>query len=48
MEEGDQEPEDDEGEDTADVGMTPFADLLNARYGCDNVRLPVDALRDVL
>lgn len=31
---------DDEGdqEDTADVGMTPLADLLNARYGCDNVR----------
>lgn len=24
------------GEDTADVSMTPLADLLNARHGCDN------------
>lgn len=32
------EDEDEEREDTADVGMTPMADMLNARHGCDNVR----------
>ncbi|KAF8342326.1 uncharacterized protein EI90DRAFT_1330827 [Cantharellus anzutake] len=30
---------DDEGEDTADISMVPMADMLNARYGCDNARL---------
>lgn len=33
----DDESEKDE-EDPADVGMTPLADLLNARFGCNNVR----------
>ncbi|KAG9051389.1 hypothetical protein FS837_008486 [Tulasnella sp. UAMH 9824] len=33
------EDEDEEREDTADVGMTPMADMLNARHGCDNARL---------
>ncbi|KAG8935449.1 hypothetical protein FRC01_000056 [Tulasnella sp. 417] len=33
------EDEDEEREDTADVGMTPMADMLNARHGCNNARL---------
>ena len=32
------ETEDDE-DDPADVAMVPLADMLNARYGCENVRL---------
>ena len=37
LEEPKDEDEDEEKEDPADVGMTPMADLLNARHGCDNV-----------
>ena len=29
--------EEDECEDVADVAMTPMADILNARNGCNNV-----------
>lgn len=36
---GPSEDDDEEREDTADVGMTPMADMLNARHGCNNVRL---------
>ena len=35
-EEGD---DDDDEEDPANVAMVPMADLLNARYGSENVRL---------
>ncbi|KAM0791736.1 hypothetical protein ACM66B_004004 [Microbotryomycetes sp. NB124-2] len=35
----DDEEEDEEREDVGDVAMVPMADLLNARYGCDNARL---------
>ncbi|KAK4055004.1 Ribosomal lysine N-methyltransferase 4 [Microbotryomycetes sp. JL221] len=31
--------EEEEREDVGDVAMVPMADLLNARYGCDNARL---------
>jgi hypothetical protein len=34
-----EENEEDECEGVADVAMTPMADILNARNGCDNVRL---------
>lgn len=27
----------DDDDDTADVAMVPLADMLNARYGCENV-----------
>ena len=39
----DDEDEDDEEEreDVADVAMVPFADILNAKSGSDNVRLPL-------
>lgn len=43
MEVDDEEPDgsdsegEEDGENTEDVGMTPMADLLNARYGCNNV-----------
>lgn len=33
---GDSDDEDDE--DPSDVAMVPIADMLNARYGCENVR----------
>lgn len=36
---GSSEDDDEEREDTADVGMTPMADMLNARHSCNNVRL---------
>ncbi|KAG8956267.1 hypothetical protein FRC04_004344 [Tulasnella sp. 424] len=36
---GSSEDDDEEREDTADVGMTPMADMLNARHGCNNARL---------
>jgi SET domain-containing protein 6 len=32
------ETEDDE-DDPANVAMVPLADMLNARYGCENVRV---------
>lgn len=28
-----------DGEDPANVAMVPLADMLNARYGCENVRV---------
>jgi len=34
-----EELEEDEFKDVVDVAMTPMADILNARNGCDNVRL---------
>ena len=34
------ETEDDEDEDASEnVAMVPLADMLNARYGCENVRV---------
>ena len=30
---------DDDHEDVAQVSMVPWADMLNARHGCDNARL---------
>lgn len=36
---GSSEDDDEEREDTADVGMTPMADMLNARHSCNNARL---------
>ncbi|GAA5919833.1 hypothetical protein JCM1841_004005 [Sporobolomyces salmonicolor] len=38
-EEDSDDEEEDEREDVADVAMVPFADLLNAKSGCDNARL---------
>ena len=31
--------ESDDDDDPANVAMVPMADMLNARYGCANVRL---------
>ena len=31
--------EDSDDEDPSDVAMVPMADMLNARYGCENVGL---------
>jgi len=36
-EDSDEEEEEEEREDVADVAAVPFADLLNAKSGCDNV-----------
>ncbi|GAA5903312.1 hypothetical protein JCM5296_005660 [Sporobolomyces johnsonii] len=38
-EEDSDDEEEEEREDVADVAMVPFADLLNAKSGCDNARL---------
>ncbi|GAA5996004.1 ribosomal lysine N-methyltransferase [Rhodotorula paludigena] len=35
----DEDEEEEEREDVADVAMVPFADILNAKSGCDNARL---------
>lgn len=35
----DEDDEEEEREDVADVAMVPFADILNAKSGSDNVRL---------
>ena len=38
---GDSDGEDDDdesGDDSGDVAMVPMADMLNARFGCNNVR----------
>ena len=35
----DVESDDDDDDDPANVAMVPMADMLNARYGCANVRL---------
>jgi len=34
---GDDEEEGDEGDDPSDIAMVPMADMLNARYGSENV-----------
>lgn len=34
----DSDEEEEEREDVGDVAMVPFADILNAKSGCDNVR----------
>ncbi|KAA1471795.1 SET domain-containing protein, partial [Dentipellis sp. KUC8613] len=41
VEEADGSSDDDEsdGEDPADVAMVPMADMLNAKYGCENAKL---------
>ena len=31
--------DDDDDDDPANVAMVPLADMLNARYGCENVRV---------
>jgi SET domain-containing protein 6 len=33
------EDETDDEDDPANVAMVPLADMLNARYGCENVRV---------
>lgn len=33
--------DDEDGNDSGDVAMVPMADMLNARFGCNNVRRPV-------
>jgi N-lysine methyltransferase SETD6 len=33
------ENDDDDDDDPANVAMVPLADMLNARYGCENVRV---------
>ena len=33
----DDDDDDDDLEDLSDVAMVPMADMLNARYGCENV-----------
>jgi SET domain-containing protein 6 len=35
--EGDEDSDDDD--DSSNVAMVPLADMLNARYGCENVRV---------
>ncbi|KAG8890370.1 hypothetical protein FRB98_008945 [Tulasnella sp. 332] len=35
--------DDDQEDNVESIGMTPFADLLNARYGCDNAHLYYDS-----
>jgi hypothetical protein len=39
--EGDVESDDADTDDPANVAMVPMADMLNARYGCANVREPL-------
>jgi hypothetical protein len=41
----DDEGDDDDDDDPGNVAMVPIADMLNARYGCENVRasLPLRA-----
>jgi SET domain-containing protein 6 len=41
-EDEDSDEEEEEREDVGDVAMVPFADILNAKSGCDNARLPCD------
>ena len=43
LEEGDTDS-DDEREDTPNIAMIPMADMLNARYGCDNVCIPTSRI----
>lgn len=43
-EELDSDSEDDENQDSSDVAMVPMADLLNARWGSENVRAVFPAL----
>lgn len=38
--------DDDDAEDSSDVAMVPMADMLNARYGSENVRLSPFSLAD--
>lgn len=38
---GGSDDEDDDDDDAGDVAMVPMADMLNARFGCNNVRHPV-------
>ena len=37
-ENGDDDPDGEDHEDPGDVAMVPMADMLNARFGCNNVR----------
>ena len=39
-EEEEEEEEEEDEEDSSDVAMVPVADLLNARYGSENVSIP--------
>ena len=41
----DESEDGDEEDDPANVTMVPLADMLNARYGCENVR--VHRLREI-
>ena len=37
----DDEDSDDDDDDPGNVAMVPIADMLNARYGCENVSAPL-------
>ena len=41
-EEHDGNSDDEDENDSGDVAMVPMADMLNARFGCNNVRHPVN------
>lgn len=45
--ENDDDDSDDE-DDPSDVAMVPMADMLNARYGCENVRSSISFLEVML
>lgn len=38
---GDSDDEDEDEDDVGDVAMVPMADMLNARFGCNNACHPV-------
>ena len=39
-EEQNSDSDDEDDDDSGDVAMVPVADMLNARFGCNNVRCP--------
>jgi len=39
LNDNDSDDTEDDEDDTANVTMVPLADMLNARYGCENVRV---------
>ena len=39
--------EEDEDEDSGDVAMVPMADMLNARFGCNNVCHPASVFAHI-
>jgi SET domain-containing protein 6 len=45
--EDDDDEDDEDGHDSSDTAMVPMADMLNARYGTENVRLFIRFIRDI-